>query len=72
MLQLRPRIAAGDLVIVHEDYSNHHAVRVTPGGAFHGYWGKFPHDQMIGKRFGERLHSGGAADHSGTISLDSL
>lgn len=64
-LALRPRIAAGDLVIVHEDFQNHHAVYVKPGDVFHGYWGTFPHDAMIGARFGEKMH---ASNRSGTSS----
>ena len=56
-LQLRPRIAAGDLVIAYEDYSRMTAVYVQPGQTFHSRFGDFPHSAMIGTRFGARMNA---------------
>jgi hypothetical protein len=58
-LQLRPRIELGDLVIIYEDWQNMHAVRVKAGGCFSGYYGKFAHDAMVGRRFGEKMGAQG-------------
>ena len=53
MLTLRPRIAAGDLVIVYEDFRNLHAVRVTPPQILELHHGKLSHAALVGKRYGE-------------------
>ena len=55
MLQHRPRIVEGDLVIVYEDYTRISAVRVHPPNIFRGKFGEFPHASMIGRCFGQRL-----------------
>ena len=52
-------IAAGDLVIVLEDFKRMHAVRVSPGQTFHNRFGSFPHDAMVGCRFGYRMRARG-------------
>jgi tRNA (adenine57-N1/adenine58-N1)-methyltransferase catalytic subunit len=57
MLQNRPRIAVGDLVIVYEDYQNMSAVYVKPPAVYNGWYGKFPHAGMVGKMFGSRMYS---------------
>ena len=54
-LQTRQRIDVGDLVIVYEDFKNLHAVRVEPPKRFDCRFGSFPHADMIGRRFGERV-----------------
>ena len=54
-LQLRPRIAVGDLVIVYEDFKTLHAVRVQPPAIFSSRHGSFPHISMVGRQFGSRL-----------------
>ena len=51
------RIAEGDLVIIYEDFKHLHAVRVKPPQSFSSRFGTFPHADMVGRRFGERLHS---------------
>ena len=57
MLQLRPRIAKGDLVIVYENYTSMSAVRVCPPQTFWSQFGEFPHASMLGKQFGQRLNT---------------
>lgn len=57
MLQLRSRIAEGDLVIVYEDYARMSAVRVCPPKIFYSKFGEFPHSSMVGMRFGQRLNA---------------
>lgn len=52
------RIDVGDLVVIYEDWQNLHAVRVTVTGIFYGYFGKFPHAALRGKRYGTRLYAG--------------
>lgn len=55
----RPRIAAGDLVIVYEDFKHLHAVRVEPPQTFESRFGSFPHAQMVGKLYGQRMGGAG-------------
>lgn len=66
-LQLRPRIALGDLVIVYEDFKSLHAVRIAPPSSFKGKYGSFLHADMIGRRFGERMSPSGG--HGGFVYL---
>ncbi len=54
-LNPRPRISAGDLVIVYEDFKNLHAVRIAPPATFGSRHGSFPHADFVGRRFGERV-----------------
>ena len=67
MLTLHPRIAAGDLVIVYEDFRTMSAVRVKPPQVFSCRFGKFPHASMVGMRYGERMGAaaGGGGNSSG-------
>ena len=53
MLCLHPRVEVGDLVIVYEDFKTMSAVRVAPPKVFTCRFGKFPHDKMVGMRYGE-------------------
>ena len=66
MLQHRPTIAAGDLVIVYEHFSAMKAIYVKPGQIFNNKFGAFPHKAMIGRRFGEKHAS---ADGRGFVHL---
>lgn len=65
MFHHRPRIQAGDLVIVYEDFKSLHAVRVTPPQVFSSRFGKFSHAAMVGRRYGERMRSVSSASSSG-------
>ena len=66
MLQHRPTIAAGDLVIVYEHFSSMKAIYVKPGQIFNNKFGAFPHKAMVGRRFGEKHAS---ADGRGFVHL---
>ena len=65
MFHDRPRIQAGDLVIVYEDFKSLHAVRVAPPQVFSSRFGKFSHAAMVGRRYGERMRSVASSSSSG-------
>ena len=57
MLQTNPAISLGDLVIVYEDYKTMKHVHVKAGAVYHNNFGSFPHDAMVGRRFGHKMES---------------
>ena len=72
MLCLHPRVEVGDLVIVYEDFKTMSAVRVAPPKVFTCRFGKFPHDKMVGMRYGERMSassSGSSGGGGGYVTL---
>lgn len=61
LLQLRPRIKEGDLVIIYEDFKNLHAVRIAPPEVFWKTawdYGSLPHADIVGRRFGTKVNVG--------------
>ncbi|TXT11007.1 hypothetical protein VHUM_01758 [Vanrija humicola] len=57
MFHSRVSIEAGDLVIIFMSRDNMTAITVTPGEFFHNKFGRYSHDDMIGVKFGSKLHS---------------
>ncbi|WOO78856.1 tRNA (adenine(58)-N(1))-methyltransferase catalytic subunit TRM61 [Vanrija pseudolonga] len=57
MFHSRVTIEAGDLVIIFMSRDNMTAITVTPGEFFHNKFGRYSHDEMIGVKFGSKLHS---------------
>jgi len=50
-------IAAGSVVIVHEDHKHLSALRVQAGQTLNNRFGAFAHNTMVGKRYGEQMVS---------------
>eukprot|EP00908_Phaeocystis_cordata_P020951 Transcript_32616.p1 GENE.Transcript_32616~~Transcript_32616.p1 ORF type:complete len:441 (-),score=132.44 Transcript_32616:63-1235(-) len=57
MLQPNPTIGVGDLVIIYEDFKTSKAVYVAAGSVYRNKFGSFPHDKMVGRRFGDKMSS---------------
>ena len=57
MLQPNPTIGVGDLVIIYEDFKTSKAVYVAAGSVHRNKFGSFPHDKMVGRRFGDKMSS---------------
>ncbi|KAL1410132.1 tRNA (adenine-N(1)-)-methyltransferase catalytic subunit trm61 [Vanrija albida] len=57
MFHSRVSIEAGDLVIIFMSRDNMTAITVTPGEFFHNKFGRYSHDEMIGVKFGSKMHS---------------
>ncbi|KAL7423500.1 tRNA (adenine-N(1)-)-methyltransferase catalytic subunit trm61 [Cryptotrichosporon argae] len=57
MFHSRVHIQAGDLVILFMGRDAMAAITVTPGAVFHNKYGKYKHDDMIGVKFGSKMHS---------------
>ncbi|WVQ77453.1 hypothetical protein IAR50_007139 [Cryptococcus sp. DSM 104548] len=63
----RSHIEAGDLVILYMARDNLSAITVQPGGSLHNKYGRYAHDDFIGKKFGSKVHS--PPPHSGYLHL---
>ncbi|CAK9786663.1 tRNA methyltransferase complex GCD14 subunit [Cutaneotrichosporon oleaginosum] len=57
MFHSREAIQEGDIVIVFMSRDNMTAITVTKGQTFHNKFGKYAHDEMIGIKFGSKMHS---------------
>lgn len=52
-----PIARAGDIVLIQEQYSSMKPVTLTAGAVVNNRFGRFPHDEIIGRRLGRRLYS---------------
>ncbi|BEJ11218.1 hypothetical protein CspHIS471_0106400 [Cutaneotrichosporon sp. HIS471] len=57
MFHSRQAIQEGDIVIIFMSRDNMTAITVTKGQTFHNKFGKYVHDEMIGIKFGSKMHS---------------
>ncbi|ADV25205.1 tRNA (adenine(58)-N(1))-methyltransferase catalytic subunit TRM61 [Cryptococcus gattii E566] len=57
MLHSRAHIEAGDIVILYMARDNMTAITIVPGETFHNKYGRYPHDMLIGQKYGSKVHS---------------
>lgn len=53
----RAHIAVGDLVILYMTRDVLKAITITPGEVFHNKFGRYPHESLVGVKFGSKVHS---------------
>ncbi|KAJ9112351.1 hypothetical protein QFC19_000771 [Naganishia cerealis] len=53
----KTHIEEGDIVIVFMTRESLQAITVTRGQMFHNKWGKYSHDDMIGRKYGSKMTS---------------
>ncbi|ORY25237.1 tRNA methyltransferase complex GCD14 subunit-domain-containing protein [Naematelia encephala] len=57
MFHSRIHIDYGDLVILYFSSQTQEPVIITSGGVFHNKYGRYPHDELVGQKYGSKIHS---------------
>ncbi|KAK4688101.1 tRNA (adenine57-N1/adenine58-N1)-methyltransferase catalytic subunit, partial [Tremellales sp. Uapishka_1] len=65
MFHSKIHIEVGDLVILYMARDNMVAINITPGEVFHNKFGMYKHDELVGVKYGSKVHS--PPPHAGYI-----